>query len=535
MTSNRDSENGGHGTALWFGIAAVVLSTGLPWGLPSSVGIVGAARILAGEVPYRDFWTLYAPGHFYLLAVVRALVGPSLLGPAVAAVLLQAGTVAVLYRIARTLMLSVGSRRLLCLAATLLFWRGAPAVTTYQPALLLLALGWNAWIRIRPGSDLRGCSQAGVFFGLAAWFKHDVAAYSMLAGALHALLLPALTHGAWQEVPGKVARLSVGALATTAPVAALVLLAAGADAYQDLIRFPATDFATSRPESYPGFWPAETGLRGLLHWACHVSPVGWLAVGLVVLVRGRLRWSPARTSALLLFLLLLPLHWLAAHVQINTHIYTMALLSALIAATCATGRDHAGRGPARLRAALWVIPLLPLGYLPLMAAARIVAQWPYAQRIDSDVTRGFRLSERESRELEPVIRFVTTSTRPDERIYVGVARHDAIVTSRPMLYPLCQRLGATRYDELHPAIVDRLPAQEEIIAALELDRTRCVLLWAIGWTDERFDQIRDARRESLGDTGAERLDAYLRTRYREISRHGEMRILWREGEPAPDR
>ena len=41
--------------------------------------VVGAWRVMHGDIPYRDFWTIYAPGQFYLLAALFRLVGPSLL------------------------------------------------------------------------------------------------------------------------------------------------------------------------------------------------------------------------------------------------------------------------------------------------------------------------------------------------------------------------------------------------------------------------------------------------------------------------
>src|SRR5262245_48132784 len=47
---------------------------------PGGEGIpaVGAQRILHGELPYRDFWTMYAPGSFYLLAALFKLFGSHL-------------------------------------------------------------------------------------------------------------------------------------------------------------------------------------------------------------------------------------------------------------------------------------------------------------------------------------------------------------------------------------------------------------------------------------------------------------------------
>src|ERR1044071_3009268 len=42
-------------------------------------GIVlqGAERILRGEIPYRDFFSFYTPGSFYLISIVFRLFGDS--------------------------------------------------------------------------------------------------------------------------------------------------------------------------------------------------------------------------------------------------------------------------------------------------------------------------------------------------------------------------------------------------------------------------------------------------------------------------
>src|SRR5262249_438045 len=50
----------------------------LPLGLfDEGFELYGAVRVLAGEVPYRDFWYVYPPGELYVLAGLFAVVGPS--------------------------------------------------------------------------------------------------------------------------------------------------------------------------------------------------------------------------------------------------------------------------------------------------------------------------------------------------------------------------------------------------------------------------------------------------------------------------
>ena len=39
----------------------------------------GSTRVLDGDVPYKDFWAIYPPGQFYILAGIIKLFGPNLL------------------------------------------------------------------------------------------------------------------------------------------------------------------------------------------------------------------------------------------------------------------------------------------------------------------------------------------------------------------------------------------------------------------------------------------------------------------------
>jgi hypothetical protein len=40
--------------------------------------VLNADRISAGDIPYEDFWTVYPPGQFYVVAAVFKLFGKTL-------------------------------------------------------------------------------------------------------------------------------------------------------------------------------------------------------------------------------------------------------------------------------------------------------------------------------------------------------------------------------------------------------------------------------------------------------------------------
>src|SRR5438552_13841495 len=156
--------------------------------MPFSVAIPGALRVLDGQFPYRDFWTIYAPGQFWLLAGLFRLFGRELIVAALANVVLVGAACGVIFTLARRL----GASRAAATAATLLFgaifFRMAPTLTSYQPALLLILIGVVQALRgvdeseVSPSaSATRALSliagprfRAGLCFGAAAWFNPDV-------------------------------------------------------------------------------------------------------------------------------------------------------------------------------------------------------------------------------------------------------------------------------------------------------------------------------------------------------------------------
>src|SRR3972149_5304732 len=63
--------------SLWYGLVLVLLFSFLYFLFDitrvvdvydEGIAVYGAQRLLEGDLPYRDFWTIYAPGQFYALA-----------------------------------------------------------------------------------------------------------------------------------------------------------------------------------------------------------------------------------------------------------------------------------------------------------------------------------------------------------------------------------------------------------------------------------------------------------------------------------
>jgi hypothetical protein len=108
--------------------------------------------------------------------------------------------------------------------------------------------------------------------------------------------------------------------------------------------------------------------------------------------------------------------------------------------------------------------------------------------------------------------YVQERTRPREKVYVGVSRHDDIFSNDAMFYFLVQRDSATRYHELHPGVADTAPVQHEIANELERNKVTYVVL---------------TERSSRASPGVTVLDTYISNNYRSVQRIGAYDIFRR--------
>src|SRR5438270_189464 len=98
-------------------------------------GIVlqGAHRILAGQLPYRDFFTFYTPGSFYLTAALFRIFGDSILVARSALVFFGAAFVVITYALVRR-----------TCSNTIALLTAALVLTTALPYRFLVLHNWDS-------------------------------------------------------------------------------------------------------------------------------------------------------------------------------------------------------------------------------------------------------------------------------------------------------------------------------------------------------------------------------------------------------
>src|SRR5581483_2110597 len=145
--------------------------------------VYGAARIVAGDLPYRDFWTIYAPGQFYVLATLYRVFGETLLIERLWDTVVRFALALLVYLVTARL---TSPRIAVVPGLIATIWLGAADYYGYAvfPALacsLLNVLALLRYVATRGGHWL---AAGGAAVGVATLFRHDLGAYAFLSGSL---------------------------------------------------------------------------------------------------------------------------------------------------------------------------------------------------------------------------------------------------------------------------------------------------------------------------------------------------------------
>lgn len=150
--------------------------------LSHSIGynLYATERVLDGDVPYRDFHTLYPPAIFYLNAMLFRWLGVSLYTALLGVFAFKVATVVVIYSSGRQLMPRTWA--LLSALGSLLWLRpnGPFKSVPMHYGALFLAAALFFLLRHENRKRLVFIFFAGASLGLVALFKHNIGAYALL-------------------------------------------------------------------------------------------------------------------------------------------------------------------------------------------------------------------------------------------------------------------------------------------------------------------------------------------------------------------
>lgn len=481
-------------------------------------GIVayGAVHILNKEIPYKDFWTLYSPGVFYLLAVIFKIFGISIKVTRLLAITTLSLTVCGVYLfIKRLCSRTLGFLAFLfCLAwlkSYMVYNRpGQLAILFFIlccfPLLSFINSGRNRWLIV-----------TGVLSGIIFLFRQDFGFY-FFSSIFLVVLFRQLNRFKDKERKEKFSlilknesSLFLGCLIAIIPFFIyFIAQSAFKEFINDAIFFPIFIYPKVRNLPFPAleaknfifYLPLFVFILAIsrllfYNWKGKVeNSVAWLILFFLFSGLGLFNYTnlrvcvshllPTMIPAILLFILLFADFLNKAGGKAVSAVNKNIILSILF---------------------LGSFLLLSLSVKPTIVKLKHLASRGAAARLDISRARGFYDDSNLAQSLALAVRYIQGNTDRNEKIFVGNSRHDRLVNSDVMFYFLSERNSATKYYELHPGLTNTEKIQKEIIDDLVKTNVRYIILWS------GRENVSEPN-ESSKSSGVLDLDNFIRKNYR---------------------
>jgi hypothetical protein len=485
--------------------------------------LYGAARVAQGDMPYRDFWSMYGPASFYVPALLFKLFGESVLTARAYDTVCRSLIVVLVWLVVRRG--AGGKAALLTALASLGLLIG---VLGYEfpifPALVCaLTTLWIMTGAMEQPQSGRRAMLAGMAAGCAAAFRHDMGVYT-LAACGYGLC-------AWARLSERrllvrtVNHFVIGlVLALAAPAAWLLWQVPLADLYEDLVRIPMQVYGPNRGLPFPS---PITALQQTVSGHA-IKPLFKLMVYLPLLltlfaggwaIRRRRLISLAAESAdprQVLFEMLVVLglfFYLKGLVRVELlHMLPAALVALILSGWmlghCASIAWRVGAGAA----------VLCMGAAKLHVAIGNQAQAsrPHDLCAPTSIVRLRCFSVDADR--EAVLHYLATHTSQGDTLYVGTGRHDKLYMNNVELYFLSGMAAATKWHDLHPGVQTTREKQLDMVAALKRKPPRFVVL------NPAWDDWQEPNASAVS-SGVTLLDNHLRAEFEPVFTAGRLTVL----------
>jgi hypothetical protein len=518
--------------------------------------LTGALRVGAKQIPHRDFYVLYGPAQFYILAGLFKLFGKSILVERLFDLLVKALVITTVYAIAA----SFCRRSIAALTATMallwLFglnqWPGSATTAVSLLSLISSALILPVFERnVSPGRAFA----TGAVAGIATLFRYDTGVALL---GVHVCVMAVAVYCQYRGLGKKVHTLAsnlglylLGFAAMTGPPAVYYTTVAPLRfLIHDMFGYPSKYYYRGRNLPFPG-----VGIHSIENIGIYL-PAVITAVSIYVAVFGLLpkyrrdhsdiQVAPDPVNwygVLFTFGLLTAALYLKGYVRVTLFQVHLAIIPSVLLLAALLERRSAFPRVARIG----VLCLTTLSFLapaslafheakelylthssvPEYLFAVIRRETPpkqaaWCSKVNA-VTTGFCFLPDEDR--IRTIEFITSHTTPYQPIYVGLIEHQKIFAADNILYFATLRLPATKWSELDPDLESRSDIQAQMVQELEATAAPYIVL------DSEFERNNEPN-DSSKSSGVTLLDEYIRNKYEHEETYGIMTI-WKRRSNRP--
>ena len=497
--------------------------------------IYSAERVARGEIPYRDFWAIYAPGQFYTLAGIFRVFGFSILTERIWDTITRLALCVVLFMISRRL---VDKEAVYFPVLIILLFLSSCGYYGYPviPAMLCILLSVLFLLQSCHRKTSCFLLLSGFMTGVAILYRQDYGICTFIGTGIAMLLFPftAATSRLKEAITKAGASLLIytaGIVASVLPIGLYFLKAVHASELRADFIGDAVLYARSfsRLSRLPPFLPRPLDfISGLLldgSWFVFYVPVAVYLISwsrVIRSLRDRAR-TPGPEDQRFVFILLTALGSMFSIPAVMRpdviHCFAMTVPATILLPILLV-KWFAAKPPLWNRAAVafsLAVLAFPYAVVPFAKWCVTLSECAPWKSVSTLQRAHYFLVDADQ---ERAVHFVQQSVPAGHSIFVGNSQHHQVYVNDALFYFLAERPAGTRFHLFAPGVITEVPAQEEVVSELQKNQVNLLVLRS------GLDRSYNGRDMSV-DSGVTILDNFVRKEYQQIQTFGDYSI-WRK-------
>lgn len=478
-----------------------------------AIVLYGAELVSKGKIPYRDFWTIYSPGVFYLLAFNFKLFGVTLGSSRIlSAIILTLVTISiyiVIEKLSNPLYALIGF-----LLSVLYFKKDIAYLRAYQVAFLFCILSSLILWKYLDNEKKRWIFISGVLNGIVFLFRYDFGFYNFIAISICLIIKDEKN---FQQIKKNLFLLIIGNLFMILP---FIVYLIKNNAFLEMINvfiFSLLVYPKYRNLPYP-----ELNLYNLILY----FPIFTFLFTCIKLLLSQ----KTKKYLLITFYLFLGLGlFIYASVRFD-YIHILPSLITAIIISIILIEDIINKSLISLMIRKKIINIAMIiiflrifysFFIQIDFIEERFLQKNNSLKIELPRAKGFYDNSPELARIQlRAIQYIQKNTASEEKIFVGNIRHDKLVNNDILFYFLSERNSATKYYELNPGLTNTYPIQKRIINDLINNNVRYIVL-----CDFFLNRLNEPN-ESNKSSGINLLDRFIRNNYKFLKITGNKYIKY---------